>query len=241
VGNNIVVARTTDSRFLAYDVTTGTRRWFYVRPPQALVLRSAPGVAFARGNIYAGLPGGKLIALAQTNGGIRWETVAAIPKGATELERVADVMGSPALGPRDACVATYQGRIGCYTLDGGTPIWSRDSSTSTGLGIDTRNAYVSDDKSTVQAYSRVAGASLWKNDSMTYRALCAPVAMGEAVVVGDYQGFMSWMSKEDGHFVARMPTDGSAIKMSPVTLESATQPTIIVQTQAGGVYAFATP
>jgi hypothetical protein len=48
--------------------------------------------------LYAGFPGGKLVALDATNGAQLWETTVALPRGATELERVADVMGNPGGG-----------------------------------------------------------------------------------------------------------------------------------------------
>ena len=240
IGNGLVVARTTDGRFLGFDATSGARRWLFSRPSQPLVLRSAPGIALGNGNVYAGLASGKLIALTQSNGALHWEAAVAIPKGATELERVVDVMGTPLLGPRDVCVATFQGRVGCFTLDSGTAVWGRDISTSTGIGMDTRNAYVTDDRSVVQAFSRLGGANLWKNDKLLYRELTAPVPMGNSVVAGDYQGVLHWFSKDDGAFLARVTTDGSPIRIPAVAINSAAHPTIVVQTRAGGVFAFTT-
>jgi outer membrane protein assembly factor BamB len=53
-------------------------------------------------------------------------------------------------------------------------------------------------------------------------------------VLGDYQGFVHFLSRDDGTFVARMPTDGSAITAAPVLAGD----TLVVQTHDGGLYGF---
>jgi outer membrane protein assembly factor BamB len=225
VGDGVIVSRTTDGRFVALDSGTGAKRWNYQRQAQPLVLRAAPGMIVSAGFVYAGMSGGRLVAITDTNGGLRWDAAVTIPKGTTELERVADVMGTPALAGREVCVATFQGRAGCFDLASGGPVWTRDISTSSGIGVDGHGAYVSDEKSDVQAYARAGGASMWKNDKLLYRRLGTPVPFMGSVVVGDYQGFLHWLSEEDGSIVARMPTDGVR--------------RLIVQTSNGGIYAFA--
>ncbi len=238
VFGNSVLARTTDGRILAYDATTGARRWLYSRVAQPLVIRGNPGLVSSGGNVLAGLSGGKFIALSLNNGGLRWETAVAVPKGATELERVSDVMGTPVIGPRDVCVATFQGRVGCFYLDNGQPIWTRDVSTPTGVAIDVSYAYVSNEDSVVQAYSRVSGSSIWKDDKLLYRQLTAPAIYPGAVAFGDIGGFVHWMAREDGKLVARASTDDSPIRVTPLAIEIAGKPALVVQTQHGGVYVF---
>ena len=67
-----------------------------------------------QGSAYAGFSGGKLAAISEANGALRWEATVALPKGATEVERVTDSVGDPAAQGREICVAAYQGRVGCY-------------------------------------------------------------------------------------------------------------------------------
>lgn len=238
VGFGLVVVRTTDGKFIAYDSASGKRRWVYSRQSQPLVLRSAPGMIMADGLLFAGLPGGRLIALTVTNGGLRWESSVANPKGATELERVADVVGYPLLSAREICVATYQGRVGCFDEGSGNPIWGRDLSTFTGIALDQRTVFVSDEKSVVQALARPGGTSIWKNDKMQFRLLTVPAVFGQAIVVGDYQGYVHWLSHDDGSLLARMPTDGSAIKVNPIALRAVSNFAVLVQTVDGDIFAF---
>jgi outer membrane protein assembly factor BamB len=238
VGDGIVVARTTDGRFLAFDSGTGQKRWIYQRAPQPLVLRVAPGMVIYSGTLYAGLAGGRLIAVTDSNGGLRWDVAVTIPRGATELERVADVMGTPVLGSRQVCVATFQGRAGCFDQATGSTVWTHEISTTSGMGVDQHGAYISDEKSVVQALAHPAGVSLWKNDKMMYRALGTPTPYRGAVVVADYAGFVHWLSEDDGALIARVPTDGSIIRVAPIVVSNGTAELVVVQTVNGGIYAF---
>ena len=239
VGQGLVITRTTDGRFLAFDAVSGARRWLYTRQPLPLVLHDAPGMVITQGTLIAGLAGGHLIALTLANGGLRWDVPVAQPKGATELERVADVTGTPVLSGNEVCVATFQGRAGCFDLATGNPIWARDISTGTGIGVDARLAFVSDEKSVVQAFSRSGGASVWKNDKLMYRSASTPASVGKAVAFGDYKGVVHWLSREDGQFIARTYTDDSQISAIPVLTSFGASPGLIFQTRNGGIYAFA--
>ncbi len=238
VGDGVVVVRTSDARFLAFDSGTGAKRWTFSRANQPLVLRTAPGMVITGGLMYAGMPGGRLVALTDSNGGQRWDAAVTVPKGTTELERVADVMGKPVIANREICVATFQGRAGCFDINTGAPIWTHDMSTVTGIGIDVRGAYVTDENSNVSGLSRTGGASLWKNDKLLYRRLTLPTPFLGSVVVGDYQGYLHWLSEDDGSIVARMPTDGSPIITPAMEIDSGGVQRLIVQTSKGGIYAF---
>ena len=66
--------------------------------------------------LFLGFPGGRLSALNVATGTLRWDASVAVPKGATELERVADVVGTPVVSGREVCAAAFQGRAGCFDI-----------------------------------------------------------------------------------------------------------------------------
>jgi outer membrane protein assembly factor BamB len=103
------------------------------------------------------------------------------------------------------------------------------------VGIDNRYVYGADEAGNVNAFTREAGTSLWRNNSLANRRLTAPRALGRSIVVGDYQGYIHFLSREDGALMARLPTDGSPILGNPVVAGS----NLIFQTQAGTVAAVA--
>ncbi len=233
VGRGMVVVRSLDNRIVGLDAETGVRRWFLQRTAPALTLRAAPGIVIAEGNAYVALPGGRLIAMSVMNGAVRWEAAIAEPRGATELERVADVSGTPVITGRDICAATYQGRIACADISNGTVRWSRELSAEAGAGIDERFVFAADERGNLLAFTRDSGASQWRNKALSWRRLSAPVSFGRAVVVGDREGYLHFLSREEGSMIARVATDGSAIKATPVVSGSS----LIVQTQSGKLLA----
>ena len=234
IDGELVIVRVGDGAIHAYDVASGKRRWAYQRSAPTLSVRSHAGVVAARGSLYAGFPGGRLIALSLASGGVTWDSVVALPKGTTELERVADITSPPVVDDSRACAAAYQGRTACFDAARGTGIWVRDISSFSGLGADFRNIYVTDEKNAVSALDKSSGGGLWKQDKLFGRGLTRPLAFGRYVIVGDYQGFVHLLSGENGAFVGRVATDGSAIAAAPVALDLTS---FMVQTRNGGVYA----
>ena len=234
VGNGLVVVRTTDTRVLGLDAQTGDRRWIYQRSQTPLNLRSSMGMLFAGDGIVMGFPGGKLGVLAPSNGVLRWESTVSYPKGVSEIERLNDVTGVPVVAGRQVCATTFQGRIACLELANGQPQWGKDFSAPNGLTQDDNSLYASDETSTVYAFDRQNGNERWKNDQLKYRPLGAPLAVGRSVVVGDFEGYVHFLSREDGQVIARMKTDGSAITAAPVVAGQ----TLVVQTRDGDIYGF---
>ncbi|HKC39839.1 MAG TPA: PQQ-binding-like beta-propeller repeat protein, partial [Gemmatimonadales bacterium] len=105
-----------------------------------------------------------------------------------------------------------------------------------GLALDARYVFVSDDKGAVHALDRAGGATIWKQDKLFLRRLSAPLALGREIAVGDVEGYVHFLSRENGAFVGRVATDGSPIRSLLVRLESG----FLVQTQSGNLYALST-
>ncbi|MES2106248.1 MAG: outer membrane protein assembly factor BamB [Pseudomonadota bacterium] len=235
VGQGLVIVRSIDNKIAAYDIESGTRKWTVDRPLPALILRTVPGIAIADQLVIVALPGGRMAALSTNNGGLRWEAAVGDPKGATELERVADVSGTPVVVGREVCAVAYQGRVGCFDLVSGAVRWAKNLSSEVGVSVDERFVFAADDQGGVSAFSRGAGASEWKNDKLAHRRLSAPISFGRAVAVGDSFGYVHFLSREDGSFIGRINTDGSQIVAAPLVAGS----DLIVQTKSGAVVALA--
>jgi outer membrane protein assembly factor BamB len=183
----------------------------------------------------AGFPGGRLLVLNTQTGVVMWETTVATPRGDNELERIADIAGLPLVAPDQVCAVTYQGRIGCYETQRGRQLWVRPASSAGSLSSSGSLLYYTEENGSVVALDRASGASVWKQDKLFGRKVSAPAAFGNYVVVGDYQGYVHFLSREDGAFVARIGTDGGPILAQPLVFEQ----TVLVQTARGGLYAIA--
>lgn len=235
VADGFVVVRSGDNRIFGLDAATGVRKWFYQRQLPPLAVRSFAGVAISRGAVFVGFPGGRLVALSLSNGALGWEVPVALPRGATELERVADVASLPLVELSRVCAIAFQGRVACFDITKGSQVWARDVSSFAGMGVDARALYITDDKNAVVALDKAAGASLWKQDKLARRRVSAPLPVGRYVVVGDVEGYVHVLSREDGSFAARIATDGSPINSPPVALDDG----FLVQTRNGGIFALA--
>lgn len=229
VANNMVIVRSSDYRIQAFDASNGQRRWSVQRPGPALSLRSVGEMLVSGGYVFTGLPGGKVIAVSLDSGAVRWEGTVAVPRGTSELERVADVVGAPVISGRTLCAVTYQGRIGCFDVGSGQSTWARDFSGVSGIAADVRFAFAPSDRSVVSGFAIDTGANVWRQDALQHRSLSAPVSVGRAVALGDYQGYVHFLGREDGRLLARVATDGSAIVTRPL----ATPQGIVLQTSRG--------
>jgi len=236
IQNNIVVVRTLDGRIFALDAIDGKRKWIYQGATPALTVRSTAGVTLAHGAVFAGFPGGKLVAMSLFNGNVGWEVAVSQPRGVTELERMTDITSSPAINNRFVCAVAYQGRVGCFTVNDGSQIWARESSSSAGLTMDNDYVYVTEDKGVIAAYDIQTGAGMWKQSKLGSKKLTRPILMGQYLIIADDQGYVNILRNYDGALMARATTDGSSIS----AMASALPDGFAVQTTEGGVYTFST-
>jgi outer membrane protein assembly factor BamB len=235
VGNGYVIVRTVDGQITAFNAQTGEQKWVYRNRAVPLNLRVSSGMTFAGdAAVLAGFPGGSFAAINLQTGDAYWETPVSYPKGVTEVERINDVTGAPTLVNAETCAVTFQGQLGCFDANSGHPLWEKAFSSTTGLAQDENTVVGADDWSVVHAFDATSGQSLWTNDKLKNRDLSIPYLLGHAVVLGDYQGFVHFLSRDDGTFVARMPTDGSPITAAPVLAGD----TLVVQTHDGNLYGF---
>lgn len=234
VGRGMVVVRAINNRVTAFDSGTGAVRWSYTQPSTPLTLRTGSSMLFVADKaVVTGFPGGKLVALDANTGNPLWITPLSYPKGVTEVERVNDVTGAPVLYGRQICGATFQGRVGCVDAVTGNGLWARDFSSPNGVSQDERVVASGNTDGAVYAFNSSDGSTLWTNDKLKYRELSAPLSLGRVVVIGDKEGYLHFLSRDNGDFVARTKLSG-AIAAQPVLAGQ----TLVVQTRDGNLYGF---
>ncbi len=171
----------------------------------------------AEGMVITGMPGGKLMAINAVSGDVQWEGMVAIPKGSTDLERVNDVVGEPILIGPLLCGVAFQGKMACFDVSqGGRMVWSKDFSSASGMTVDGKNAYAAATNDIVSAFALQNGNVVWRQDALRNRKLTSPAANERAVAFGDYQGYVHFLSPEDGRLIGRLAVGGGAI-VAPLT------------------------
>jgi len=230
ISRKVAVVRTSDGRIFGLSVDDGRRLWVFQRPAPSLLLRSETGVLAVGGDVLAGYANGKLIALDLEDGKLTWEVTVSQPRGATELERIADISGLPVIDGANVCAGAFQGKVACFEIQTRNMLWARDVSTAQALANDSKYLYVTDDTGAVQALDKTTGASVWKQDKLLWRKLTAPLVVQGSIVVGDGFGYLHMLSPSDGAIIGRLATDGSAINaMVPANGG------VVVQTAKGNV------
>lgn len=200
---DIVVVRTIDGAVYGLAAQDGRRLWRVQQAVPLLSLRGQSSPLIAGDAAIVGFANGRVAAYGLRDGALLWETTVVVPRGRTELERLADIDGQLALGEGVIFVAGYQGRVGAIALANGRPLWSRDISSYQGLTTAGREVFVSDAEGNVWALAQQNGATMWRQDALRGRQLSAPVVQGDAIVVGDFDGHLHWIAREDGRFLAR--------------------------------------
>lgn len=222
-----------DRSVAAFDGGTGARLWTQSRPGEPLVLGEG-GVLLAVGNtLVAGLSA-RLTGLDPLSGNLQWQALLASSRGTNEVERLVDLVGTVSREGDSVCARAFGASVGCVDTARGATVWSKPATGSSGLGGDATLVFGTESDGSVVAWRRASGEAAWRIDRFKFRELTAPLAVGRVVIVGDNEGQVHVLSREDGSDMARFATDGSPIVGAPVVSGQV----LIVQTQKGGVYAW---
>jgi outer membrane assembly lipoprotein YfgL len=230
-----IVVQSADQRLWAFNAASGTRLWSTEASSAAsLVLQQAGGLVAQDDALLFGDSLGHLQSLGLANGVARWDTALAHPAGVSEVERTVAITGAPVIAGGKVCARAYQSGVGCADLGDGHLLWTDKVDGDTGVSQDGDLLVAAQADGTVQAYAAADGTRSWDNDKLKYRHLSPPLLIGVTVAVGDYAGYVSFLSAKDGNLVGRASTDGSAIR-SPMRVLGKT---LVVVTSAGAVYGF---
>ena len=198
-----VIVRTTDQHIYGIDAADGRRKWSYERTTPALALKTQAGIVVDGGAVYAGFPGGKLVAIRADNGKLLWEATVAQPKGVTEIERIADITSLPFIDGAVIYVVAYQGKVAAVDRQRGQVLWNRDISSYVGLSAENGKVYLSHTIGSIYSLDSSNGKTFWRQGNLGYRNLTVPQAVGSVVAVGDLEGYIHLLSQDDGSFVGR--------------------------------------
>ncbi|MEN8131222.1 MAG: outer membrane protein assembly factor BamB [Pseudomonadota bacterium] len=216
----VVAVRTNDSKVYGLDTGNGEVIWQLSRKAPVLTLKGASVPIVNSGKLVVGFDDGKLGVFSMLSGNTLWQTTLGVPKGRSELERMVDI--DSALKVRDGIIYAVglHSQVAAITLIEGRVLWSREISSYTGLDVGESRVFVTDEDDQVWALDRRTGASLWKQEKLKYRKLTSPAAIQDFIVVGDFEGYVHWLAKSDGHLVARTPIGSDGILTTPKVVES---------------------
>jgi outer membrane protein assembly factor BamB len=233
VAGERVFVLSSDRSVSAFDAATGRKLWQQQRTGEALVLGQS-GVILAVGDTLVTGLGGRLVGLNPANGNTRWSAPIATSRGVNEIERLVDLVAGVSRDGQQICVRAFQSAVGCVDTSKGGVTWVKPAFGFAGVHGNANTLVGTEKDGKVVAWRRTDGEVLWTSERLRYRALSAPLMVGQLIVVGDESGMVHFLSREDGAALNRLPTDGSAVVAAPVLVGN----TVVVVTQAGGVFGF---
>lgn len=206
-----LVVRSSNGQIIGFDAQNGRRLWTYDYTPPPLSLHGTSRPIMVGGLVLVGLETGRLLALDSQSGGVVWNVEVASPSGRTELERMADIDGDPAIVGQNVFAASYQGHIVAVGLNNGRMAWGREFSSYTGLGADLQAVYAVDDAGVLWSFDSRNGNAAWSLDALRGTQLATPVVHGDYIVSGDDTGHLNWVRRQDGALLARTRVGSGAI------------------------------
>lgn len=217
----------------AFDAIDGRKLWTLQRSNDPLALAQGGVLAAFKDTLVIG-QGPRMVGVDPLRGTIRWEVSVGSPRGANEIERLADLVG-PVVRVGDVlCARSFQAAVGCVNADTGILVWTRNIGGTDAVAADDQFVFGADATDRMSAWKFGSGDVAWASDKLQYRRLSAPLSVGKTVVYGDGDGTVHWFARDTGEAQLRLSTDGSAIVAAPVISGI----TMLITTRKGGLFAF---
>ena len=216
---SLVVAQTTDGRVIGFDAANGERLWQYDGQVPVLSMRTAAAPLVGGDIVIASFANGRVIALTADAGQPVWQYEVGQPQGRTELERLVDIGGQPLVLESAIMVAGYQGKLALVDIRSGQEIWSRRASSFYSPSIGGGSIFLAAANGDIIAYRGSDRRELWVQDRLSWRQVTRPVASGDYVVTGDYEGYLHALSREDGALQGQLKFDSDGIRVPVQVIE----------------------
>lgn len=234
VGMGMVFVRSNDGRITAFDAASGERRWFWAHGVPTLSVRGNDAPLLGPGVVFAGNDDGTLTAISAQDGTELWEQAVAQQEGRTELDRMADVDGTPVLDGSMLYATSYKGQTMAIDGPSGNPVWLSEQGGPGRIALATDKLVVTTADGRVFGLDKATGSALWQQPALARRNVTAPAIQGDYAVVGDFDGYLHWLRLDDGAFAARTRVGRDALRAAPVTADGI----LVVQNVDGEISAF---
>lgn len=233
IADGAVVVRTIDGKVTALDETNGKQLWRYERQVPVLTLRGNSAPKIWHNEVICGMAAGHLVALDLATGNVDWDTVISTPSGRSELDRLTGIDGDPLIRNGIAYVATYQGHVAAVDLDSGQILWRHKFSSYSSMAADQNRVYASDAEGQVVAMDIDTGKTIWKQDALHNRGLSDVEVTNGVVAVGDFEGYVHFLSAKDGKLIGRTRVGSDPIDQGMILADGI----LFVQGEGGDIAA----
>ncbi|SHO58090.1 outer membrane protein assembly factor BamB [Vibrio quintilis] len=216
---DLVIVHTSEGNLIALEQKTGKKQWTISTEVPNLTLRGDSTPVTVSGGIFWGTANGRLAAAIASSGQLIWQQSIGTPKGATEIDRLIDVDSSPLIIGSTLYTIGYNGQLVAIDLRSGKPLWKRNYSSATNIATDGGKIFIVTDQDHLVAVDARSGTEIWKNHQLEHRLVTEPVLIHNYVVVGDSEGYLYWIDRNTGEFVAEQYVNSSGFAVAPIALQ----------------------
>lgn len=222
-----------DRSVQGFDAIDGRKLWALQRPGDPLTLAQSGVLVPFKNTLVVG-QGPRMAGIEPTQGAVKWDVTVGSPRGANEIERLADLVGPSARIGDLICARSFQAAVGCVNAERGASVWSKNIGGTDAVAGDAQFVFAGDASDRITAWKTENGDVAWTSDKLLYRTLSSPASFNKSVVFGDEDGTLHWLARETGEAQLRSTTDGGAITVQPAVSGN----TMLVVTRKGGLFAF---
>ncbi|ODC02322.1 outer membrane protein assembly factor BamB [Terasakiispira papahanaumokuakeensis] len=212
-----IIQYTSDGHVQALSRIDGRVRWQYDHNEPLLTLRGTSTPVVTATMTYVGFADGQLVALDNRTGQVRWRATIAVPQGRTDIERLVDIDGQPAMQGSALVATSFQGNVMALDPYSGRSRWEKKLSSYRSPVIVGREVIVIDEASRIRALSLSGGNTLWQQEGLFGRNLTSPALVNGYIVVADEEGYIHAIDPKTGEIVGQTAFDYDGVKAPPVT------------------------
>lgn len=209
--HDTMFVKTINGVLYSLAIDSGKKNWSYNHGSPEIILKASSSPVKYHQTIVVGFSDGELIGFDENNGHVMWQRHIAFAKGASDIERLVDIDTNPIFDGPNLYIATYQGEIGSYSVEGSEFNWHHTASTYHDLAIEAEYLIMVDSHDVIWAFNKKSGQVLWKQNALKARGLTAPVIWNHQIWVADSKGALHGISPQSGEFVAQVVLPGSII------------------------------
>ncbi|MCX8670755.1 outer membrane protein assembly factor BamB [Gilliamella sp. B2865] len=229
-----LIVYTASGNLQALNRNTGEEVWDVMLEVPPLSLRGNSTPTIAHGAAILGDDTGHVNAYYLNDGQLIWQQRISQPSGSTEIAKLNDVDSTPVIEGNLAYAIGYNGNVVALDLSNGQIVWRKEMGSTHSFAVDSQHLFVVDQDDNVQAVSKNGGTVLWTQADLLHRQLTDPVLYENYIVLGDFEGYLYWLSKDNGEVVAKTQVSSSGLISKPLVVDNK----VIVQAKNGDIYAF---
>jgi len=225
-----VVVKLNSYKIIQLNTKDGSVIWKYQAAIPPLTFKSEGKLAQSNNVVYLGLPGGKMVAIDSPTGGLVWESNISRAKGSTDIERANDITSHPVIDGAVIYGVSTNGDISSLDRRNGKTIWTEPISSFYGIAFDGSSLFVTHDTGSIYSVSKDDGEVEWRQAGLKFRRIGVGTLIKDYVAFGDYDGYVHFLSIDDGSIIGRIKLEDSQILNNIIKIDDA----VIVMMTGGG-------